>query len=227
MDEHRIAYRHLAVKGNKVGCFWQSVFRPTVQWPSPCDVQAHCEEMDRSKVALALSLLMDVRNHPVLIHCRSGKHRTGALIGCLRMLQNKSMEQACTEYVKYCQHKQREVDKQFIERFDPRGLAPLAPASDLFPTWLPNYCCTLTSKSSAQCCEDSVADTSSSLDVIRAVPSVVSPRDADRTGDIKHASPELQRDPGSRTGRANASGTRPTILSGDCGKGPFEARIPT
>ena len=43
-----IQYLHAAVKGNK----------------------AHPEEMDRGKVRRALSVIMDARSHPVLVHCR-------------------------------------------------------------------------------------------------------------------------------------------------------------
>ena len=100
-----VHYVHSAVKGNK----------------------ASCDEMDRGRVAAAIAMIMDRRNHPILVHCRSGKHRTGALVGCVRMLQRWSLEEACDEYVYFCKHKQRYVDKQYIERFDPRTLAPLVP----------------------------------------------------------------------------------------------------
>lgn len=70
-----VRYVPLPVKGNKV----------------------HCEEMDRGRAAEALAVLVDTRCHPVLVHCRSGKHRTGALVGCLRMLQGWSVDAACTE----------------------------------------------------------------------------------------------------------------------------------
>jgi len=123
MRETGVRYAHLAVKGNK----------------------ETCEDMDRGKVATALALILDARNHPVLIHCRSGKHRTGALVGCLRMLQHASLEAACAEYVRYCQHKQRDVDKLYIERFDPRTLRDLAPPPEYLPPWMPRDCCSLPS----------------------------------------------------------------------------------
>lgn len=114
LDAEGIEYKHMALKGNK----------------------ENCEEMDRNQVAKAIHLIMDRRNHPILIHCRSGKHRTGALVGCIRMLQRWSLEQTCNEYVYFCKHKQRYVDKQHIERFDPRTLAPLAPEIQYRPQWL-------------------------------------------------------------------------------------------
>ena len=38
----------------------------------------------------AVTAVLDVRNHPLLIHCNKGKHRTGCLIGCLRKVQHWS-----------------------------------------------------------------------------------------------------------------------------------------
>ena len=114
-----IQYYHAAVKGNKL----------------------HAEEMDRDVVKQALAVIMDSRSHPLVVHCRSGKHRTGALIGCVRMLQGWRLEDACAEYVTYCQHKQRDVDKQYIERFDPRTLASVAPPDFVRASWLPPDCC--------------------------------------------------------------------------------------
>jgi hypothetical protein len=71
---------------------------------------------------------------------RSGKHRTGALVGCLRMLQQWSLVDACEEYVNYTFHKQRMVDKQFIERFDPRAMATLMPPPSHLPPWILPTC---------------------------------------------------------------------------------------
>ena len=60
------------------------------------------------------------------------------MIGCLRILQRWTLEAACDEYTRYTFHKQRFVDKQFIERFDPRLLAPYTvPRAQLAP-WLPS-----------------------------------------------------------------------------------------
>jgi tyrosine-protein phosphatase SIW14 len=118
LAEQRIGYVHAAVKGNK----------------------AHCEEMDRGRAAAALALAVDAELHPVMIHCRSGKHRTGALVGCLRMLQGWSLEAACNEYVEYTRHKQRFVDKQYIERFSPRALQGLAPPAARLVPWLAPDC---------------------------------------------------------------------------------------
>ncbi|KAJ3330560.1 hypothetical protein HDU93_000332 [Gonapodya sp. JEL0774] len=60
----------------------------------------------------------DKRNHPILIHCNKGKHRTGCLIGCLRKLQGWSLTSSFAEYRRFSQPKERAMDQQFIEVFD-------------------------------------------------------------------------------------------------------------
>ncbi|XP_030527880.1 tyrosine-protein phosphatase DSP1-like [Rhodamnia argentea] len=52
------------------------------------------------KVCEALKVLLDVRNHPVLIHCKRGKYHTGCLVGCLRKLQRWCLSSACPTSVK-------------------------------------------------------------------------------------------------------------------------------
>ncbi|XP_020977559.1 uncharacterized protein LOC107635141 isoform X2 [Arachis ipaensis] len=60
----------------------------------------------------------DVRNHPVLIHCKRGKHRTGCLVGCLRKLQNWCLSSVFEEYQRFAGAKSRNGDLTFIDRFD-------------------------------------------------------------------------------------------------------------
>jgi hypothetical protein len=50
-------------------------------------------------------LLEDVRNHPVLIHCNKGKHRTGCLVGCYRKVQKWSMTAIFEEYRRFAHPK--------------------------------------------------------------------------------------------------------------------------
>ncbi|XP_077227484.1 inositol diphosphatase DSP1-like [Tasmannia lanceolata] len=66
----------------------------------------------------ALSVLLDVRNHPVLIHCKRGKHRTGCLVGCFRKLQNLCLSSIFEEYQCFAAAKVRVSDLRFIELFD-------------------------------------------------------------------------------------------------------------
>lgn len=66
----------------------------------------------------ALKILIDVRNHPVLIHCKRGKHRTGCLVGCLRKLQNWCLSSVFEEYRHFAGLKSRDTDLKFMETFN-------------------------------------------------------------------------------------------------------------
>ncbi|KAJ4830650.1 putative tyrosine-protein phosphatase dsp4 [Turnera subulata] len=66
----------------------------------------------------AMKILIDVNNHPVLIHCKRGKHRTGCLVGCLRKLQKWCLSSIFDEYQRFAGAKARVSDQRFIELFD-------------------------------------------------------------------------------------------------------------
>eukprot|EP00033_Pygsuia_biforma_P002975 GCRY01003276.1.p1 GENE.GCRY01003276.1~~GCRY01003276.1.p1 ORF type:complete len:210 (+),score=28.33 GCRY01003276.1:193-822(+) len=68
----------------------------------------------------ALKVVLDTRNHPILIHCNKGKHRTGCIIGCLRKLQGWSLTSIFAEYRRFAGTKARALDQQFMELFDIR-----------------------------------------------------------------------------------------------------------
>ncbi|KAK6791912.1 hypothetical protein RDI58_010993 [Solanum bulbocastanum] len=74
--------------------------------------------MSSSAITEALKVITDVRNHPVLIHCKRGKHRTGCLVGCLRKLQNWCMSAVVEEYKHFAGTKWRETDVKFLEKYD-------------------------------------------------------------------------------------------------------------
>ena len=71
-----------------------------------------------NKVCEALCTLLDPTNHPILIHCNKGKHRTGCIIGCLRKMQGWSLTPILSEYRLHAGAKARSWDQQFIESFD-------------------------------------------------------------------------------------------------------------
>ncbi|KAL5567020.1 hypothetical protein UlMin_030184 [Ulmus minor] len=72
----------------------------------------------RNTIMEALRVLIDVRNHPILIHCKRGKHRTGCLVGCLRKVQNWCLPSVFGEYQVFAGAKSRATDMRFIETFE-------------------------------------------------------------------------------------------------------------
>ena len=95
LEEQGVQLLHFGVTGNK----------------EPFD------EMSDDVVRAALRAVIDPANHPLLIHCNQGKHRTGCLVGCLRRMQRWSLVAICDEYRRFAGSKARVVDQQFIERF--------------------------------------------------------------------------------------------------------------
>ncbi|XVF87802.1 hypothetical protein PTKIN_Ptkin18bG0150300 [Pterospermum kingtungense] len=73
----------------------------------------------------ALKVVLDEKNHPLLIHCKRGKHRTGCLAGCLRKLQKWCLSSIFDEYQRFAATKARVSDQRFIERFDVSSLMHL------------------------------------------------------------------------------------------------------
>ncbi|CAL0317598.1 unnamed protein product [Lupinus luteus] len=66
----------------------------------------------------ALKVLLDVRNHPLIIHCKRGKHRTGCLVGCYRKMQKWCLSSVFDEYQRFAAAKARVSDQRFVELFD-------------------------------------------------------------------------------------------------------------
>ncbi|XP_020577363.1 probable tyrosine-protein phosphatase At1g05000 [Phalaenopsis equestris] len=81
------------------------------------------EEMIRE----ALKIVLDVSNHPLLIHCNRGKHRTGCVVGCLRKLQKWCLSSVFDEYQSFAAAKARVSDQRFMELFDITTLKHLSP----------------------------------------------------------------------------------------------------
>ncbi|XP_050242179.1 tyrosine-protein phosphatase DSP5-like [Quercus robur] len=77
-----------------------------------------CVSIPKDTIMEALKVLIDVRNHPVLIHCKRGKHRTGCLVGCLRKFQNWCLSSVFEEYQHFAGVKSRITDLRFIETFE-------------------------------------------------------------------------------------------------------------
>lgn len=87
-----------------------------------------------------LEILLNKANHPILIHCNKGKHRTGCVVACFRKLQGWNLRDVLDEYLSYSWPKSRVLDEKFIEAFDTSKLDHTAKDSGA-PLWRPtgNY----------------------------------------------------------------------------------------
>uniref|UniRef100_A0A0E0PUX5 Tyrosine specific protein phosphatases domain-containing protein n=1 Tax=Oryza rufipogon TaxID=4529 RepID=A0A0E0PUX5_ORYRU len=77
------------------------------------------------KIREALKVVLDVKNQPLLIHCKRGKHRTGCVVGCLRKLQKWCLSSVFDEYQRFAAAKARSTDQRFMELFDISSLKHL------------------------------------------------------------------------------------------------------
>ncbi|KAH0543652.1 hypothetical protein FGG08_002090 [Glutinoglossum americanum] len=112
MKENGIKHHQISMPGNK---------EPFVKIP-PQAIKA------------ALGVVLNRHNHPILIHCNKGKHRTGCVVGCLRKLQTWALSSIFQEYRDHADPKARLLDEQFIDLFDERSLVRLARQEN----WVPN-----------------------------------------------------------------------------------------
>ncbi|KAJ5673907.1 hypothetical protein N7462_009346 [Penicillium macrosclerotiorum] len=71
-------------------------------------------------VNMILSILMHEKNHPIVVHCNEGKHRTGCIIGCFRKLQGWDHASIIEEYREFAGDKARALDEDFIQAYEPR-----------------------------------------------------------------------------------------------------------
>ncbi|GAA6062998.1 hypothetical protein JCM10212_004980 [Sporobolomyces blumeae] len=120
------------------------------------------------KIVGAMEVLLDKRNHPLLVHCNKGKHRTGCLIGCLRRVLAWERDKISEEYVKYSHPKSRDMDIRFIEGFP--GLDKIRTAVSPNRMYLPDWArdcldaTTSDSKDAAEPCERDVAEALDEVD---------------------------------------------------------------
>ncbi|KAL8171840.1 hypothetical protein V2J09_023644 [Rumex salicifolius] len=97
LESHNIKLYQFAIKGKK---------------------ETTAEGIPEEVITKALKVLIDVRNRPVLIHCKQGKHRTGSLVGCLRKVQNWCLPSVIDEYKHFAGAKARTNDINFMEVYD-------------------------------------------------------------------------------------------------------------
>lgn len=77
-----------------------------------------CAPISHELVKEAMRYVLDATHHPLLVMSSSGTHQVGALVGCLRRLQNWNLASALDEYRSYAAPSPRLFCEQFIELWD-------------------------------------------------------------------------------------------------------------
>lgn len=90
--------------------------------------------LSESSIKQALEIIADKRNHPLLVCCGMGRHRTGTVIGCLRKLQGWNLASIGEEYRRYTGIKGgRILVELLIEAFD---VSTISINPQVAPEWL-------------------------------------------------------------------------------------------
>lgn len=74
--------------------------------------------VESCEMSRALRLIMDRTNHPILIHCNKGKHRTGCTVACFKRIIGYELDDIVNDYHIYAGAKARFLDEVFFESFD-------------------------------------------------------------------------------------------------------------
>ncbi|KAK0740770.1 tyrosine phosphatase family-domain-containing protein [Schizothecium vesticola] len=77
------------------------------------------EEIPAHTMAAILQLVLDEQHHPLLIHCKQGRHRTGCVVGAVRKVTGWNIGDILDEYKSYAQPKPRDCDIDYLTGFQP------------------------------------------------------------------------------------------------------------
>ncbi|KAL2113133.1 hypothetical protein VUR80DRAFT_5212 [Thermomyces stellatus] len=69
-----------------------------------------------------LRAVLDKTNHPVLVHCNRGRHRTGCIVGVLRKLYGWDLATVLSEYHSFANPKPRDTDIKYLTTVEPAKL---------------------------------------------------------------------------------------------------------
>ncbi|MCL7030442.1 hypothetical protein MKW94_010198 [Papaver nudicaule] len=110
------------LQANNIKLFQFGILGGTVDPMAPLEDETARSIRKRKKkdmIHQALKVLVDERNHPILIHCRHGLHRTGIVVGCYRKLKhNWSLPCVLEEYQRLAGETARRSDMRFIENYE-------------------------------------------------------------------------------------------------------------
>ncbi|KAK0706983.1 tyrosine phosphatase family-domain-containing protein [Lasiosphaeria miniovina] len=83
------------------------------------------EEISMTTMKTILRLVLRRENHPLLIHCNHGRHRTGCVVGIIRKASGWDLTKIIDEYKQYAEPKIRDCDVKYITRFELAALTNL------------------------------------------------------------------------------------------------------
>ena len=78
-------------------------------------------KIENNQILKAMNIVLNIDNHPLLMFCELGAHRTGTLVGCLRKLQSWSLTSIFSEYRRFATNKRSGIkilDMQYIDLFN-------------------------------------------------------------------------------------------------------------
>lgn len=87
------------------------------------------EAIPLSTMKSILRLVLEQRNHPLLLHCNHGKHRTGCVVAVVRKLSGWELDTVLDEYKAYATPKIRECDVYYITSFQSQPVIATAVTS--------------------------------------------------------------------------------------------------
>ncbi|KAI5786051.1 protein-tyrosine phosphatase, partial [Pyronema domesticum] len=88
-----------------------------IQIGMPGNKETQVTPVSDETISEALDVILDCKNHPILIHCNKGKHRTGTVVGCLRRILGWTVLDSVDEYRHYAGLKVRPHDMMKIRSF--------------------------------------------------------------------------------------------------------------
>ncbi|KAF7563368.1 hypothetical protein G7046_g789 [Stylonectria norvegica] len=75
------------------------------------------EAIPISTMKAILSIILDRKNHPLLMHCNHGKHRTGCVVAVVRKVSGWDTQSVVDEYKSYAAPKIRDCDVAYVTSF--------------------------------------------------------------------------------------------------------------
>ncbi|KAF7913118.1 uncharacterized protein EAE98_011669 [Botrytis deweyae] len=81
-----------------------------------------------------MRISLDKENHPLLIHCNHGKHRTGCAAAIIRHVSGWSVQSIVEEYKTFAAPKARDVDIKYITEYQVSSLSGLDRNQSVQPT---------------------------------------------------------------------------------------------